>query len=183
MPHTTRVNPTVPPRRNELGAQLARFETLCHQGLDASAKLSKLHLHCGRDLLQQNLPWVRHWLRADSPAQRSALTASQHAPDFSPLTAYLSAANAVSTEWLSAYHTWVDAALSNSGEQWLRALAAPTERLSSWSGQAMNAMSQAFPPTASGVPARAAAARHGAAGDGIAPPQRGAAKSHAVPVA
>lgn len=183
MAPTTRISPTVPPRRNELGAQLARFETLCHEGLDASAKLSKLNLHYSRDMLQQNIPWIQHWLRMDQPSQRSTLAAQQHAPDFSPLAAYLSATSAVSTQWLSAYRAWIDATLSNSGEQWLRALAAPTERLGSWSGQAINAMRHAFPPAASGVPASTAAGKDGAASDGIAPPARSAAKPHAVTVA
>ena len=167
------LNPTVPPRRNELGAQLARFETLCRESLDASAKLSKWNLRCGRDLLLQNLPWVRHWLRADSPAQRRALAARQHAPDLSALTACLSATGTVSAEWLSAYRTWIEATLSNSGEQWLRALSTPNERLSSWSEQALNAMRQTLPP----------AATEAAAGNGAAPPVRRGAGAHPVVVA
>ncbi|GJI94035.1 hypothetical protein RugamoR57_07530 [Duganella caerulea] len=172
------LSPTVPPRRNELGAQLARFETLCRESLDASAKLSKLNLRCGRDLLQQSLPWMQHWLRADSPAQRRAFAAGQHAPDPSALTAYMSAAGAVSAEWLAAYRTWIEATLSNSGEQWLRALNAPNERLGSWSAQALSAMRQVMPAAGNG-----AAAINGAAGNGAAPAGAGAARSHPLVVA
>jgi hypothetical protein len=152
MMHSVQISPAVPPRRNELGAQLTRLETLGQQALDCSERLARLNLRYSREATLGGLSAMHQLLLARSATQR----AEQLAPDLSALGTYLSDAAAISADMQTAWRTWADAALSNSGDQWLRLLSSSPERSGSWSGQTLSLMRQALSAGAAPGPSKSA---------------------------
>nr|WP_315222690.1 hypothetical protein [uncultured Duganella sp.] len=158
MMHSSQLSAAIPPRRNELGAQLARLETLGRQALDCGEQMARLNLRCGREATLGGLAATHRLLVAPDAARRAELLV----PNWSALGGYLSEAAAISAELQSAWCTWADAALSNGGEQWLRQLSSPHLH-GGWGAQTLDLMRQALsgggaPRPAKPAPPRARAA-------------------------
>jgi hypothetical protein len=155
--HTATLSPTIPPRRNELGAQLVRGHRLAQQALDCAADVAKLSLRFARAAA---VPPPLAGPGGADPARQLAGALAQLRPRLELGAAYSREVAAQCAELQGAWLAWAQDTLCGAGEQLARLAEQQGARADDWralGANLMRATAGAGLPTAPAVPAAQAA--------------------------